>query len=47
MDAWSLSLKVSRFDMGCVTAHCHQEEHQGYIKMLLCAAQLCGNYLQP
>ena len=32
---------------GCFTTHCHQQEHQGNISMLLCAALLHGDHLQP
>ena len=33
--------------LDCVTTHWHQQEHQGRIIILLCAAGLCVNYLQP
>ena len=29
------------FGLGCVTTHSHQQKHQGYIEMLICAAWLC------
>ena len=45
---WNNPLTLpSAFGLGCVTTLRLQQERQGCIKMLLCAAWLCGDCLQP